>query len=456
MLKAQQPENAAMAFAMLQQKTRVDGQNLIIARNDAWADAVRKFVPQFNKLQEQEFDNDITIFMALERAQAEYGDQLRSSLQDSIAELKAADEQLTPQLSAAQLAELVGTLAIEAVWEAKAAQIGLSLDGAKQQLSGEVLLAAEEDSHLGQVLSMDRAGDNPAAAIVPQEGAIKQVITIEPQPVGDYLDWLFNELRQEPGVADIMKKNRIEDIVTVEHLGNAAASVQFMEANKPLQAMAWEVKTPEGVIEQMKALESWFKEDGWVNQLLAASGASVNVELQEGSRTYKGVEVHKQAITFTVPDDLDPQQQMMVEQMKKNIPEQQFAFIKGFMLSAGSDEALNQMIDRVQEGNLQDGLSMESRQAFGDGKQVYVDVDISQYFAMMRQTNPAMQMLPPITSQHQFIAAASMGQGRMLIEWNLPIDWVVNMAKSFMQMQQQFQQPAQPPAGGGMGGGMEF
>jgi hypothetical protein len=199
-----------------------------------------------------------------------------------------------------------------------------------------------------------------------------------------------------------------------------------------------EVKDAKGAMELFRTME---QDMAPFMKLYENLGMPMCMTFKENVRQYKGVNIHQFSVKMDMKN-MAEEQRKQFETMGLGNMTYEMAITDGVMLYAMGDNAIESLMDRLEDGSAT-GKPLKARSVYPEGGFYYFDFDIGSYMgfvsSMMPQgpANPMTQMADLLKGASPLTSAGFKADGRVMWSLNIPGDLIAKYGQIIVMMKMQ-------------------
>ncbi len=420
------------AFTRMKMVTSFSGGVLVVAQT---ADALTLGQTQlaaYQKIADAKIKGDVRVYLGAANLMESFGPLVQKGM-DLVKQQLAVATAANPAAAGMDPQALGKILGIEMkvlaemLNELDSVQYDISIKA--DQINVEHLVCAKKESPLAALFGTPPPGINKTLMLLSKSGSMTGAFRISPAGYKVFINKMISLVTKDPEFADVGGKD-VQEMFSgmADYMGgDMAMSMDLLPTGGMAMEMAVTITDDKKYLTFVENMVKLMGPDGSLGKMYADMGMKMTAELQKAVRQHGGVDVHRMKIDFDTTK-MAPAQAAQIKNMPK---ETDVAIVKGLYLGSYDPAELDKLIDKALAGNVKPDVSLESISAFGDGKQVYMDLDAIGFMqnAMAAMPgNPASAMFSQLKSKAPMLMAGSYNGGRFFGQIRVPLAPFIEMS----------------------------
>ena len=447
-VKNAEPYKTAMTVIM---KAQVDVKDNIVISSDT-PESLEKGVAQkaaYDKIAAAELKGDLRAFASIAQLTETYGRQIDAALEQATKTfaMLQANPAAPPGVDMKALGVIMKVYIkaiAAALRQSQSEQLDLSVKDDSVAL--DMVFAAKPGSTLAKLFVEPSPGENPCLSLIKPGGILSFAGRFNPAAMKDVVDALMPEIDKDPELKEVLDEKMTNMMKDAVPLFGGDIAVSMLPSDKTFTQMrsAMTITDAKKYTDLLDRMVSLIGPDSTLGKLYANMG--ITMQFAKNTREHAGVSIH--AMKFVL--DEKKMQPAQVAQMKMMMHDTELAIVKNMYLTSSVPAELDAMVDQVQTGVMPkgDALPLKAMITFGQKQQLYADYDL---LSVLKATigadpiNPMAALFKDFKGGDPIQFAGAMKDGSVVLHTIVPLEPIIQMAKSLQQLNGPGIKPPPPP-----------
>lgn len=447
-VKNAEPYKNAMTLIM---KAQVDVKDNVVISSDT-PESLEKGVAQkaaYDKIAAAELKGDMRVFASIEKLTETYGRQIDGALDQASKTfaMLQANPAAAPGVDMKSLG-LIMKVYMKAIAAAlkQSQSVQMDLTVKDDSVAQDLLFAAKPASTLAKLMVEPSPGENAFLPLIKPGGILSIAGRFNPAAMKDVADALMPEIEKDPELKEVLDEKMTGMIKDAVPLLGGEMAMSMLPSDKGFAQTRsvmtiTDAKKYTDLLDRMVTL---IGPDSTLGKLYANMG--ITMQFAKNTREHAGVSIH--AMKFVLDEKkIQPAQ---VAQMKLMMHDTELAVFKNVYLTSTVPAELDAMIDQVQSGAIPkaDAPPLKAMATFGPKQQLYADYDL---LSVMKATigadpvNPMAALFKDMKGGEPIQIAGAMKDGSVVLHTVVPLEPIIQMAKTVQQLNGPGIKPPPPP-----------
>ncbi len=337
-------------------------------------------------------------------------------------------------VSAARMLKLQARILLALLGQVDAFQLDLELG--RDWMGVHAATKAKPGSELAALFERSAVLKAPRQSLIESRKGIVMAMAMDAGTSGALYRKVLDVLAADPETKDFAGPDLLAAVAGMQESwdGSGTMSIAAVDA-KMFLSYEMGVNSEEKFLAMLEAGMKLFSAGGTLGSFYKDMGIEIKPNLQKSARTHGGASIHALSLQSEMSKDADPVLQASAEQLKSLLRQtSEFAVVANRGLVSSSPADLDRMIDAALAKKDGTQLTLKAHEAFGEGRQAYVDYDLASLIELASAGIPAgepretfQRIVARLGTVPPVVGAFTADGTRGLVQLRLPVDLFVGI-----------------------------